>query len=573
MPKIEVYEKSFYDYVGGRIEDDELELLLESAKGELKEHSDGVLKIELNDTNRPDLWSAPGLARQLRAARGKLPGAYRFLSSAGSALSSEERVVDVEASVRDIRPFIAVFAVRGKKVTETMLLDIIEAQETLCRNFGRKRKGIAMGVHREKLIRYPLRYRGADPARTRFTPLQSTEEMSLDEILVRHPKGVEYGWIVKGLPLYPLLEDAEGGVLSFPPVINSARIGGVTVGDDRLFVDMTGPDLDILLLAVSIAACDFQDMGFQVHPVKVRYPYDTKHGREITTPYYFQREVRCPLADAGKLLGVPVAAAEALDCLKKAGLDASHRGDDIVVQPPPYRNDFLHPVDVVEEIMIGRGMGSFEPVWPRDFTIGRLSAGERFSRLVVDVMDGLGYQEMLYLYLGADDDLVRKMRHNDSDGAGQGMIRVANPMTESFETLRDSIIPSLLSTEAVSGNAAYPHRIFEVGKVCLRSAEENYGSITRTHLGALVSSREASFNDVRAHLAALLYYLGREHALRPADDPRFIPGRCAVVQASEGAAVTRLGVIGELHPEVLGNFGVQSPCAALELDLEAVMRG
>lgn len=567
MPKIEVYEESFYAYLGERIDDAELEGLLETAKGELKEHAGEVLKIELNDTNRPDLWSAPGLARQLRAARGKLPGGYRFLSSAGTALPSEERVLEVEASVKDIRPFIAVFAVRGKKVTETMLLDIIEAQETLCRNFGRKRKGIAMGVHREKLIRYPLRYRGADPRRTRFTPLQTTEEMSLEEILTRHPKGVEYGWIVKDLPLFPLLEDAEGGVLSFPPVINSARIGGVTVGDDRLFVDMTGPDLDILLLAVSIAACDFSDMGFEVYPVKVRYAYDTKYGREITTPYYFQKEVRCPLAYAGKMLGVPVGAPEATACLRKAGLDAAVRGDDIVLAPPPYRNDFLHPVDVVEEIMIGRGMSSFEPVWPRDFTIGRLSATETFSRQVVDTMVGLGYQEMICLYLGAHDDLVRKMRREGCEGDGHGVIRVANPMTESFETLRDSVLPNLLASEAVSGHALYPHRIFEVGKICRRDDRDNYGSVTRTHLGALVSSREASFNDVRAHLAALFYYLGREHSLVPIDDPRFIGGRCAAVQGAKGA---RLGLLGELHPEVLTNFGAQMPCAALELDLDSV---
>jgi phenylalanyl-tRNA synthetase beta chain len=565
MPKIEAYEESFTTYLGERMDDAELEVLLESAKGELKEHSGGVLKIELNDTNRPDLWSATGLARQLRAARGKLPGGYRFLSSQGTALPSEERVLEVEASVKDIRPFIVVFAARGKKVSEAMLLDIIEQQETLCRNFGRKRKGIAMGVHRERLVRYPLRYRGADPVRTRFTPLQSTEEMSLEEILTRHPKGVEYGWIVKDLPRFPLLEDAEGGVLSFPPVINSARIGAVQVGDDRLFVDMTGPDLDILLVAANIAACDFQDMGFQICPVKIRYPYDTTYGREITTPYYFQKEVRCSLAYASKMLGVPVSGQEAKECLRKAGLDASLRGDDVVVTPPPYRNDFLHPADVVEEIMIGRGMASFEPLWPRDFTIGRLSAAETFSRQVVDTMVGLGYQEMVYNYLGSTDDFLRKMRR---EGEERALIRIANPMTENYEALRDSILPDLLASEAVSGNALYPHRIFEVGKICRRDERDSYGSVTRAYLGALVSSREASFNDARAHLAALQYYLGREHALEPIEDPRFIAGRCAEVRSATGV---RLGVIGELHPEVLGNFGVQMPCAALELDLDSVM--
>jgi phenylalanyl-tRNA synthetase beta chain len=195
MPKIEVYEQSFYEYLGERIADDELAPLLESAKGQIDAHADGVLKVELNDTNRPDLWSAPGLARQLRALRGSAPRAYGFLSSSARSLEAGERVVEVDAKLESIRPYIGAFAVRGRKITETMLLDIIEAQETLCRNYGRKRKSIAMGVYREELIRYPVRYRAADRVGTRFVPLEMAEELSLEEILTRHPKGVAYGWI------------------------------------------------------------------------------------------------------------------------------------------------------------------------------------------------------------------------------------------------------------------------------------------------------------------------------------------------------------------------------------------
>jgi phenylalanyl-tRNA synthetase beta chain len=187
----------------------------------------------------------------------------------------------------------------------------------------------------------------------------------------------------------------------------------------------------------------------------------------------------------------------------------------------------------------------------------------------VDVMVGLGYQEMIYNYLGSTDDFVRKMRREGQEGDGHGLIRIANPMTESYEALRDSIIPNLLATEAVSGNASYPHRVFEVGKICRQNPEENYGSVTRNHLGLVISSREAGLNDVRAHLAALFYYLGREHVLEPVEDPRFIPGRCAAV-LSPKAGRARLGVVGEIHPEVLASFGVQMPCAAAELDLDAV---
>jgi phenylalanyl-tRNA synthetase beta chain len=72
MPKIEIYQDALFGYIGRTMPDPELESLLEAAKGEIDEpaDADGVMKIELNDTNRPDLWSTAGLGRQLRVYLG-----------------------------------------------------------------------------------------------------------------------------------------------------------------------------------------------------------------------------------------------------------------------------------------------------------------------------------------------------------------------------------------------------------------------------------------------------------------------------------------------------------------------
>ncbi|GHV81620.1 hypothetical protein AGMMS49991_01780 [Spirochaetia bacterium] len=55
--------------------------------------------------------------------------------------------------------------------------------------------------------------------------------------------------------------DAKGGVLSYPPIINSADIGAVQVGDTDLFVELTGTDQPSVTLAASIVACDLADQG------------------------------------------------------------------------------------------------------------------------------------------------------------------------------------------------------------------------------------------------------------------------------------------------------------------------
>jgi phenylalanyl-tRNA synthetase beta chain len=563
MPKIDVNEAMFFKALGKKYGKAELAELLTTAKAELDDwpEGEGVLRIELNDTNRPDLWSTLGLARQLSLyLTGTIP-AYPFFSRAGSLQKTADRRVVVDAGLKDIRPYIASFVAEGKEVTDALLREIIQSQEKLCGNYGRKRKTIAMGVSRADLVSWPVHYAAADPDTTRFIPLDYDRPLSLRQIITEHPKGKEYGPIVARFPKFPLLSDGKGEVLTFPPVINSALIGGVKPGDTRLFIDLTGPDLDSILTACAITACDFADMGFRILPVAVEYPYDTPFGRTIVTPFRFQADTVLEVAEAEKRLGESFTPEQAAGYIRKMGSAVRVEGTRLVVTPAEYRNDFLHPVDAIEEIMIGRGMDSFAPILPRDFTVGRISAAEEYGRRVRDTMIGLGYQEMIFGYLGSRRDFVERM---GTDGAD--VIEIDNPMTESWDMVRNSIIPNLLASEAVSAHAAYPHRMFEVGKVVVKDPAENYGSRTHNMLTFLVSDREASFNEVDAHVLALFYYLSIEPKLVPLEDPRFLPGRAAEIRVGG----RRVGIMGEIHPQCLENWGIQMPCAAVELSLDLV---
>ena len=449
----------------------------------------------------------------------------------------------------------------GKEVTDALLKEIIQSQEKLCGNFGRKRKTIALGVSRADLVAWPVSYSAADPDKTRFIPLDFTTPMSMRQILTEHPKGKEYGHIVSGHSRFPLLADGKGEVLTFPPVINSALIGGVKPGDTRLFIDLTGPDLDIILTACAIAACDFADMGFRIQPVAVEYPFDTPYGRTIVTPFYFQKDTVLEVAEASRRLGEEFTVPQAAACIRKMGNTVRVHGSRLIVSPPEYRNDFLHPVDAIEEIVIGRGMDTFSPVMPRDFTVGRVSEAEEYGRRAREIMIGLGYQEMIYGYLGSRKDIIERMCIDGADA-----IEIANPMAESFDTVRNSILPNLLASEAESAHATYPHRIFEIGKTVLRDATVNEGSRTYNSLGFLFADREAGFNEMDAHALALFYYLSEEPRLSPVEDPRFIPGRAAEIFVGG----RRVGIIGEVHPQVLSNWGIEMPCAAVEIRLDLV---
>jgi len=579
MPKIEVNEQVFFKLAGKSWNNkDEFENALVCAKAELDEDSDKslpeserALKIELNDTNRPDLWGTAGCARQLRVYNGGEMPKYGFFSNPGNIKKASYKV-KVETSVKQVRPYLTGFIARGKTISDPMLRDIIQTQEKLAWNYGRKRRSISMGIYRISLVKWPIIYKGADPDAVSFVPLAWDVPLTLREILKQHPKGKEFAFIQEHEPIHPLLTDVEGTILSYPPIINSNDLGAVQVGDSEIFVELTGTDIHCLTLAASIVACDLADNGFTIEPLEIEYEFDTPFGRKMVTPYYFQEPVFCSLARIERFLGEKLSAEECVKALTRMGVtaeaaNASERGAQtqepgIRAYPPEYRNDFLHAADVAEDVMIGRSLSSFKPERPADSTVGRLLPITLFSRQVKELFIGMGYQEMIYNYLGSRKDLVENMR-----GKGDKIIRIFNPMTENYEYVRDSVIASLMASESISGRSVYPHKIFEVGKIAYLNNEENYRSSARQYSGFLHAGTDANFNTAAAELQTLFYYISREYQVKEASDLRFIPGRAAVIIYNDKP----IGVFGEIHPEVLENWGITVPCTAGEIDLDALL--
>ena len=587
MPKIEVNEKLFFNLLGKKYDYDTLERKLVCGKAELDEKPDmsmsedeRVIKIELNDTNRPDLWSTGGVTRQLRLHEGAKRSDYSsFISRKGAIKDTGNRTITVEEGLKDVRPFMVSFVISGKPIDDPMLKDIIQTQEKLCWNFGRKRKSISMGVYRMSEITWPCHYKAVDPDKTSFVPLACDAPMTCRQILTDHPKGKDFGWILEGLKKFPLLTDDKNEVLSMAPIINSATLGAVQVGDKDLMVELTGDNMENLILAANIVACDFHDAGYEILPVKVVHPYETGFGKEIVVPYYFQKEAKATLAAINKKLGSDLTKEQVLDALSRMDNDvtakdiavnektakycAANKTDvEFTVNPAPYRNDFLHEVDVIEDVMIGMSLDYFKPQKPNDFTIGKLSDVTLFSRKTKEIMVGLGYQEMIFNYLGSKRDYIDRMNIS-----ADKVIEILNPMSENYQFVRPSIIASLLRAESAAANAIFPHKIFEIGKVAFLDESENTGTKTIQSLGFMTAANNANFNDLASEVASLIYFLDHKYEVKEANDPRFIPGRQAAVIVNG----KQVGIFGEIHPQVLENWQIAVPCVAGEIDIEELM--
>ena len=567
MPKIQIDTELFFSLLGQRLDKESLEDLLVVAKAELEEFAEGVgatLKIELNDTNRPDLWSAAGLARQLKCYLTHTVPHFSFYDQA----PAQEKTIIVDSRLQDIRPYVVGLEISGKEIDEALLIELIQNQEKLCENFGQKRHALAMGIYRASEIQWPVHYRACDPDTTEFVPLEHTHALSLRKIVHEHAKGKEYGHIIKDYSLYPLLVDAKDEVLSMPPIINSAQLGAVQVGDDHLFIELTGWDLEMLFLATSICACDYADLGFQITRIQSLYQYDTGYAKEIVCPHYFQTTKECNILQANKLLGNNHSVQEISDSLTCMGLETSLQDEHTLqVTVPPYRNDFLHSVDIVEDIMIGYGLSQYEPEMPKSFTIGRVSTREKMKRSILQTMIGLGFQEMMFPYLGSKQQhIVQIYEKTEIADKESTFVKVANPISENYEYVRQSILPNLLETERVSANTMYPHRICEVGETVTKDTSENYGSKTLQMLGFLLADNQAGFTEINSIVAAILFYHDIDWEAKAVKDSHFLEDRAAVVVRKSDKAV--LGIFGEIHPRILEQFDITMPCAGGELFLD-----
>src|SRR5690349_17635120 len=176
-------------------------------------------------------------------------------------------------------------------------------------------------------------------------------------------------------------------------------------------------------------------------------------------------------------------------------------------------------------------------------------------------MIGMGFQEIISNILGAPEHYRDWMRVAGTQWGE--MVEVDNVMSLSFSCLRQWMLPSLLRVEAASNRAFYPHRLFEAGDVAIPDAAHELGSRTETVLGAMIAHATAHFSEIHSCLDVLMYHVGKEYSLEPVQHPSFLEGRAGRIVV----AGRPVGVIGEVHPEVLERWQIAVPVVAFDVNL------
>ncbi|MFH1545894.1 MAG: phenylalanine--tRNA ligase subunit beta [Patescibacteria group bacterium] len=274
-----------------------------------------------------------------------------------------------------------------------------------------------------------------------------------------------------------------------------------------------------------------------------------------------KRVLELSLAALQKKLGAPVSSEKAVAILRALGFRVEKLTEkDLKVEVPSFRagRDVEQPIDLMEEVIRHLGYRTF----PSEFPQVQMESPQRdFSRElkneIEDALVGFGFHETATLALVPEKLLRAANRKTET------AFRLANPPSEDYRFLRNSLLASLFETASKNIRREKSFRLFEVSTVFQKNSDE------RNFVSALVVGEENSFLAIRGVLEKFFVSLKF-----PADFSETIsppaaahPGRIADIKING----KKIGTVAELHPAVAKNFELPTS-AFFNLDFDMLSK-
>src|SRR5581483_7749102 len=229
-----------------------------------------------------------------------------------------------------------------------------------------------------------------------------------------------------------------------------------------------------------------------------------------------------------------------------------------------FRLDVELPEDVAEEVGRIYGIERIPATLPgRRRSRWTPADAENHDWDIREVLLGAGFEE------GVTPALVSR-RTLERIGLAEGARSVINPMSDELDTMRTSLLPSLLQVARFNQNRTGEHvDVFELARVYagLRAdglADEPVRLTVLARTGGEPDAGRTAFLRLKAVMDRIAGDLG---AAAPAYDraqpPLYHPGRTASVTLDG----RRVGMVGELHPTTLAAFDLDGRAAVLDLDV------
>uniref|UniRef100_A0A3Q2EDM5 Phenylalanine--tRNA ligase beta subunit n=1 Tax=Cyprinodon variegatus TaxID=28743 RepID=A0A3Q2EDM5_CYPVA len=390
--------------------------------------SDVILyKIDV-PANRYDLLCLEGLVRGLQVFKNKLEAPrYRRLSPD----SGEPQRLIITKETAAVRPHAVAAVLRNITFTQERYDSFIELQEKLHQNICRKRSLVAIGTHDLDTICGPFTYTAKAPGDISFRPLNQTKEFTATQLMslyktdshLRH-----YLPIIEDKPVYPVIYDSNGVVLSMPPIINGDH-SRISLQTKNIFIECTATDLTKAKIVLDIIVTMFSEYcakPFTVEQAEVVYP----DGQIFTYPELTYRKEKLSGEFINRKVGISESAEQICQLLTRMCLLSHPLGEEIEVEIPPTRPDIIHACDIMEDAAIAYGFNNVPRTTPRTYTVANQFPLNKLTELLRHDMAAAGFTEALNFALCSQEDIAEKLGKKISDVKA---VHISNPKTADFQ--------------------------------------------------------------------------------------------------------------------------------------------
>lgn len=285
---------------------------------------------------------------------------------------------------------------------------------------------------------------------------------------------------------------------------------------------------------------------------------------------------------ANSLIGIDLKREEIIDILKRLECTVSDGPEEgtVAVIPPSYRIDIEREIDLIEEVARLNGFDRIPSTMPIAQVVSdRPTPHQQLEKRVRDILVNHGMNEIINFSFTAPEAACKLTL--DQDDPRRLTIKLANPLVDEQSVMRTSLLPGLLETVARNINfRSLDLKLFEMRRVYLPVPGDLMPREPIFVVGALTGSRNGAgwsrtpdlvdFYDAKGVVENLLELLkiGGISWVPDTPEPYFHPGKsCTVFSGRE-----RIGSMGEIHPTVQENFGIEKPVFCFELDFEKLVK-
>lgn len=274
-----------------------------------------------------------------------------------------------------------------------------------------------------------------------------------------------------------------------------------------------------------------------------------------------QRTIAFDPAWINRFLATDITSGQMQKILEKTGCKII--GENIVV--PTFRPDLVHKADIAEEIARFYGYNQIASTALSGGAQGKYSDRQKFDMRITASMLAMGLSEIM-TYSFISPKYYNKVLMPENHPLRNSVV-ISNPLGEDSSIMRTTALPSMMEilSKNYSNRNAAAH-LFELAKEYIPTTPDKLPLEKNTLIAGLYG--DCDFFSVKGILEALLVKLGVSNYDIQSADNRFgyHPGRCAILTVNG----QELGIIGEIHPECVKNYGIGVRVYAFSLDVDVL---